>query len=560
MPSFELNDKRTTFMFLKIKQLWILGLLLTISCQSYHPLSKHNYFNGHVLYNKPLGIRLEYFGDIVFQPLTEIQKRQVKNFLKETEGIKVRDLVAYGTTNMDPEYEFLLFLKDSEVPEKAPPGIDLTFIDSIQKRVIYSKTDGEKQAFLILKAVGPNNSLGSITNDGLSLMKDFSFDAHLKKELDYSQVFGAIRDNPNYLFARKKLKDAPITESEESIWMRFQFLTTINSFMTDNLHYDELIEEFEGKRKIYLKPILDTVLTKPGITTNADVFKEIADLSMQTQVVMLNENHWYPKHRQLALALLRPLKEKGYSYLALEALFQDQDTDINTRGYPIFDSGYYTREANFGHLIRTATEMGFEILDYENYDNEIDRELGQAMNLAAIFRENPAAKVFVYAGLDHIIEEPTKRGRSMAVHFKNITGIDPLTINQAELVSETAYNLVALPFELLKENEKLRKKPVDLLVINNLNPDENSLYSAMALKKIVIEDENLRRYAGEDLLIKVYKLIEYERYRSLSIPIFSTIKRVSPDNQFVIALPPGDYKLRVMSGEDDKVILKEINL
>ncbi|APS40262.1 hypothetical protein [Salegentibacter sp. T436] len=194
---------------------------------------------------------------------------------------------------------------------------------------------------------------------------------------------------------------------------------------------------------------------------------EISELARDTRMVMLNENHWYPNHRLFAIELLKKLKKNDYTHLALEALFPNQDQKINERGYPTFSSGYYIREPNFGQLIRKAKELGFVIIGYENQNREINRELGQAQNLQKILEEHPNQKIFVYAGLDHILEKETKSGKRMAAYFKELTGINPLTINQADMVGTTHNELNLIPQNVVKSFKKL-DKAVDFFVINNL--------------------------------------------------------------------------------------------
>lgn len=528
------------------------------SCQTYHPLNKHNYFNGSILYNDPLNIRFKYFGDINFETLSKIDKTKIKNTVKDVEGITTRDLLAYGVTNLNPEYQIMLFVKNVKKEQQPTQKIELVLNDTTQNRVLYKKIAGDKIAYLLLDALDTNKSIKSITNDGLSLMKSLSVDNVVEEELNYSDVFDSNRDDYNYLETRDKLKKAPVTESNKNEWMQFQFLATVNSFMANNSEYERLIQEFETKRKDYLKPFLDTLLSGKGIRKNVAVIKEISVLARDTRIVMLNENHWYPKHRFLGYKLLKPLKEKGYTHLALEALFQNQDSILNHRGFPTFSSGYYTRETFFGHFIRKAKELGFEIMEYESYNKNVNRELGQAQNLADLLKKNPDSKVFVYAGLDHILEEPTDRGKSMAVYLKELTHINPLTINQVDVVSETTDELVLIPFTSVENIDKLHKRNVDFFIINNLEPVLSDIFSTTALKKIVIQEEVLEKYIGEDLLVNVYQLNEYNSFKSRAVPILSKIERVSDEKTIEMTLPPGEYFLKLISVEDDNVLMQEV--
>lgn len=86
-------------------------------------------------------------------------------------------------------------------------------------------------------------------------------------------------------------------------------------------------------------------------------------------------------------------------------------------------------------------KLGFKVVPYD-YDGDCkppqncqnERERGQAQNVYdRILRENPKAKILVYAGMGHIQERESKQITIMAAHFKNISKIDPFTIDQIEI-------------------------------------------------------------------------------------------------------------------------------
>ncbi len=538
----------------------LLILELFSSCQSYHPLNRHNYFSGRKLYNKPLNLTFPYFGDIKFKRLRSLDKNELKKVIKGYEEIDTKDLLAYGLTDLGPHYEIMLFVQDHKKFSNDSRGLQLVLEDTVNKEILFKKVGEEKVAYLLIAAVAGNKSMKSIRKDGQSLMRHLSFDTESVEDLTYSKVFEVNKDNPNYLATRKKLKEAPIPKTDDQEWMKFQFLVTINSFMGNNTEYDHLVKGFEMSRKQHLAPILDTLLLNPKIKKNSHVLEELSSLAAGTRVFMLNENHWYPKHRLFGEMLLKPLKENGYTHLALEALFKKQDLVINTRGFPSTSSGYYTREPYFGHFIRRAKEMGFEIVDYESDEKDANRELGQAQNLADLLNSNSDIKVFVYAGLDHIIEEPTKRGKTMAVNLKELTNIDPLTVNQTDVVSETKDDLIMIPFDQIQDVVKLQRRPVDFFIINNLEPSLQYILPSLDFKKVEVKNEVLEKYFDEDLLVTIYKLKEYKSLRSKAVPISSLIKRISKDQKIILTLPSGDFFIKISSSEDERVLTKEIHV
>lgn len=161
----------------------------------------------------------------------------------------------------------------------------------------------------------------------------------------------------------------------------------------------------------------------------------IVAMSKGRRVVMLNEAHTIARTRVLTIALLKPLREAGFTHLALETLDEPGDA-IGKRGYPVRDSGYYSNESIFGEMIRQALALGFVLLPYEYLgkdDSQQARETGQAENLAAILQAQPNARLLVHAGFSHIDKDSrgTPSGaRSMAAELHRLTGIVPLSVQQ----------------------------------------------------------------------------------------------------------------------------------
>lgn len=69
-----------------------------------------------------------------------------------------------------------------------------------------------------------------------------------------------------------------------------------------------------------------------------------------------------------------------------------------------------------------------------------DREHGQASHLAErILANDPQAKILVHAGFGHINESGSLAGRSpMAAQFQEMTGIDPLTVDQTVMTARAS--------------------------------------------------------------------------------------------------------------------------
>ncbi|MEM7160894.1 MAG: hypothetical protein AAF487_00505 [Bacteroidota bacterium] len=268
-----------------------------------------------------------------------------------------------------------------------------------------------------------------------------------------------------FLGALNEIKKFPVYDDQEEGIQR-QMILTYSSFLGQNEIYKDAIGELDARFEPF--PSIIQVVENHSLEGKEaidKIFREAAD----RQLLMINENHYYPNHRLFVSDLLEELKSLGYHYLALEALDWGQDSLLNLeKGMPTLNSGFYIREQHFANLIRKAKALGFEFVAYENFNSDTDREIGQAENLfAKTFALDPNSKVLVLAGVDHILEEKDKGKEWLASIFKKKYGIDPLTISQTHLQFYRSY--CKADYGLIKsdefENERLNK--VDYLLLNN---------------------------------------------------------------------------------------------
>ena len=163
-----------------------------------------------------------------------------------------------------------------------------------------------------------------------------------------------------------------------------------------------------------------------------DALEYLANRAKDYQIVIINEAHHAAKHRNFTRKLLEQLSEQGFKHLGLETL-GDEDVEFNKRGYPLISSGYYSREAQFGNMIRAALEIGFQVFPYE-YTGEGSgdpRERGQAERIKAYLEKYPGEKVIIHCGYAHVNKgRYPPWGKAMAGRVMELTGLEPLTINQ----------------------------------------------------------------------------------------------------------------------------------
>ena len=168
----------------------------------------------------------------------------------------------------------------------------------------------------------------------------------------------------------------------------------------------------------------------------------ILDRAKNHRIVVTNERHHASSDRLLPLHLLESLYDQGFRYLAVETLSNDHT--INKLGYATLYDGYYSNDVVYAQLLRSARELGFEIVAYERERDQValedpenpinrssERDRLQAKNIISrIFDKDPDAKVLIHCGYGHVNEEMLSRSTPMTRFLKDMTGRDPLSISQ----------------------------------------------------------------------------------------------------------------------------------
>ena len=203
----------------------------------------------------------------------------------------------------------------------------------------------------------------------------------------------------------------------------------------------------------------------------------IVERAVDHRIVITNERHHASTDRLLPLFLLKPLYEQGFRYLAVETL--NESHTINKLGYPTRYDGYYSNDVVYAQLLRSARSMGYEIVAYEQEDDQRapedpenpinrydERDSWQAKNIISrTFKGDPKAKVLIHCGYGHVSESMLTRSTPMALFLKNLTGLDPLTISQthfserSESEREHPWRKQAIDLDLLDETPKVLMSP-----------------------------------------------------------------------------------------------------
>jgi hypothetical protein len=270
----------------------------------------------------------------------------------------------------------------------------------------------------------------------------------------------------------------------------------------------------------------------------------------QQRVLMFNEAHTQPKGRWLVGKLLPELHKCGFRYLALEALDATDTAGVRQRGFPVASSGFYVREPTLSNLVREARRLGMQVVAYDAFTPT--REQDQARNLLkATLQQDPGARVVVLAGHAHINERPDPQFRSMAQWFKELSGVDPFTIDQTQLDYSPPPGLASPPSGAYVVTDT-RYQPTlnlqtDLVLLNRLNSVEpGNTFGRHPGPPVVITipADSLRPNQPQALLL--YRLAEA---RAVVNPLPVAVRWLRPDEVTPrFALLPDTYLLELRDG------------
>lgn len=196
---------------------------------------------------------------------------------------------------------------------------------------------------------------------------------------------------------------------------------------------------------------------RPCPTLEGDPLRVVADAARDAQIVIVNEAHDQPLHRQVIRELGLALTGR-FDFFAAETFEHDAVAARRPGRIPL-TLGSYSDEPIFGRELRALDRAGYRFVAYEFLPHQaapedadvaaqvIAREEAQAKNLiAGVLDEHPGARILVHVGYSHALETPVNNFEReiewFAARLKRKTGIDPLTISQTHcsLPDATAAN------------------------------------------------------------------------------------------------------------------------
>jgi hypothetical protein len=263
---------------------------------------------------------------------------------------------------------------------------------------------------------------------------------------------------------------------------------------TDNGYYDEMSQFFAFAGDYltamqYVVKSYDSVDddTRRKIFRTVEGFKNIEHVDARRyisfrakneRVVMINEAYAKPLHRAFTMSLLAELYRQGFRYLAMEML---NNNPTHTLAKLTMHTGYYSAEPVAGELVRTAVAMGYTLVSYEDtaaaHHTANQRDSIQAENIYQIMRKDTTARILVHAAYAHISKKQSADGYvPMGLAFKNISGIDPLTIDQTDMSEEGNFGYGRAFYQAYIQKFPLKTPSVALINNEPVNVTNNDLY------------------------------------------------------------------------------------
>ncbi|MES2332445.1 MAG: hypothetical protein V4539_22755 [Bacteroidota bacterium] len=257
----------------------------------------------------------------------------------------------------------------------------------------------------------------------------------------------------------------------------YESLAQAVSFTGDNSSVLALEQKAYDKVTDSAKITADKLSDAAKAVYYMDAKQYILSKAKKVRVVMINEPHDKPQARAFTASLLEDMYLQGFHYLAMEMFnnyIKGSIVKINAR------TGYFVNEPVAAELIRKALEIGYTLVPYEDTvqshtDNQ--REYAQAQNIYNFLsKKDSSAKILVHAGYGHIKEGATGDHIPMAAYFKIISKIDPLTIDQTEMIENSTDEFGSLLYQSWIKKAPVTNSVVAMKDNKTVDPYDLNLY------------------------------------------------------------------------------------
>lgn len=298
-----------------------------------------------------------------------------------------------------------------------------------------------------------------------------------------------------------------------------------------------------------------------------DPIPKLAELARDHNIVMINEAHYKPLHRAFTGELAKALTDLGFNYFGAEGFspwaFSDDNRNqaLIERGYPVVQDGSsYVREPIFGQLLETVLANDYTLFAYEvskplpegAQSSQAHRDKEQAKNILHELGNNTDKKILIHAGYHHIREVPTEfRGTKwMAEYFTEMSGVDPLTINQTDCYSQSAYDAglfgYAMPVDM--NGDPISSEGYDVILI----PPKEAQFKdrpewLQDIGRTFVDVPEGLRFDDR------YTRVTARNVQRVEDAVVEDIIYRPPNSDKPLALRPGTYRIEV-TGKDKTVV------
>ncbi len=420
---------------------------------------------------------------------------------------------------------------------------ELPFIDSFNNRVIKCINLKQNLGKVCIIAKSPKENFKSLKNEYLGFVfKNIRTDDDYSK-MEFTNPFKIaenlfIREDStlNYLLPVEVLNKRRKNYQTEPINNLYnQCLFTYESFISNNL--EKIETNFQKSKK---KNFLSHDIQLDFIATNDSALSLLVNKCSKEKVVMFNENHFIPNNRLVVSLLLKKLYAKGFRYLGLESIWEEEN-ELSDRGFSVTKTGFYTREPMMANLISEALKIGYHVFGYDDFTK--DREINQAINIINhTLKQDPSAKVLIMGGFDHIYEKSLNKRKRMAEYFKEESGINPLTIDQVKFQYPTEHWLSIIDTSSIKQNTNLN---CDIYLNNNLSYDQYSKYNNYKkydfhIPSTIIKKLKKKNKKNQNYILSIYRLQDYNKSKKV-IPVYNYLIEDISKNEISLLLKKDGY-------------------
>lgn len=174
--------------------------------------------------------------------------------------------------------------------------------------------------------------------------------------------------------------------------------------------------------------ILENHQFAPAVST-------ILSKAEEVDIVIINECHHIPSHRDFTRSLLKDMYRIGYRYIGLEALDLNYFNyfDSSSEGFPHYYHGLLMEQPNLSRIAREAIQIGFKVFAYErNSSKGEQREEDQANEIVNFINATGNGKLLIHCGYNHAREGKLDdyMKESMAEKLKQKLNTEVLTVDQ----------------------------------------------------------------------------------------------------------------------------------